>query len=64
MLRRLPPRKGELLALQAQAQAGDAAAPVPTGMSLENLRFRYAITGANPPWKPLRAFDDGQRVYI
>jgi type IV secretion system protein VirB9 len=33
-------------------------------MSLDNLRFRYAITGANPPWKPLRAFDDGQRVYI
>jgi type IV secretion system protein TrbG len=56
--------KDELLALQAQAQAADAAAPVATGMSLENLRFRYAITGANPPWKPLRAFDDGQRVYI
>jgi len=56
--------KDELLALQAQAQAADAAAPIATGMSLENLRFRYAITGANPPWKPLRAFDDGQRVYI
>ncbi len=57
-------RKDELLALQAQAQAADAAAPVATGVSLDNLRFRYAITGANPPWKPLRAFDDGQRVYI
>lgn len=56
--------KDELLALQAQAQAADAAAPIATGMSLENLRFRYAITGANPPWRPLRAFDDGQRVYI
>jgi type IV secretion system protein VirB9 len=56
--------RDELLALQAQAQAADAAAPVATGMSLDNLRFRYAITGANPPWKPLRAFDDGQRVYI
>jgi type IV secretion system protein TrbG len=56
--------KDELLALQAQAQAADAAAPIATGMSLENLRFRYVITGANPPWKPLRAFDDGQRVYI
>jgi type IV secretion system protein TrbG len=56
--------KDELLALQAQAQAADAAAPIATGMSLENLRFRYAIAGANPPWKPLRAFDDGQRVYI
>jgi P-type conjugative transfer protein TrbG len=56
--------KDELIALQAQAQAADAAAPVATGMSLENLRFRYAITGANPSWRPLRAFDDGQRVYI
>ena len=34
------------------------------GLSLENLRFRYAIGGSNPSWKPLRAFDDGQKVYI
>ena len=34
------------------------------GLSLENLRFRYAISGGSPPWKPLRAFDDGQKVYI
>jgi type IV secretion system protein TrbG len=53
-----------LLALQARAQAADTAAPVATGVSLDDLRFRYAITGANPSWKPLRAFDDGQRVYI
>jgi len=53
-----------LLALQARAQAADAAAPIATGVSLDDLRFRYAITGANPSWKPLRAFDDGQRVYI
>ena len=33
-------------------------------MSLEQIRFRYAISGDNPPWKPLRAFDDGERVYI
>lgn len=53
-----------LFALQRQAQAAQIAAPVDTGISLENLRFRYAISGTNPPWMPLRAFDDGQKVYI
>ena len=33
-------------------------------MSLEQIRFRYAVSGDSPPWKPLRAFDDGERVYI
>jgi len=47
-----------------QAQATNAAAPIDTGLSLQNLRFRYAISGSNPPWKPLRAFDDGEKVYI
>jgi P-type conjugative transfer protein TrbG len=56
--------KDRMLALQKQAQQAQAAAPVDSGLSLEQIRFRYAITGDNPPWKPLRAFDDGQRVYI
>ncbi|KMZ13344.1 Conjugative transfer protein TrbG [Candidatus Burkholderia humilis] len=56
--------KDEMLALERQDQAAQAAAPVATGLSLETLRFRYAITGGHPSWKPLRAFDDGQKVYI
>ncbi len=56
--------RDRMLALQRQAQAASAAAPVDSGLSLENLRFRYAVSGSNPPWKPLRAFDDGQKVYI
>jgi type IV secretory pathway VirB9-like protein len=28
------------------------------------LRFRYAIEGDNPPWRPVSAFDDGSKVYI
>ncbi len=56
--------KDRMLALQRQAQQAQAAAPVDSGLSLEQIRFRYAITGDSPPWKPLRAFDDGQRVYI
>jgi type IV secretion system protein VirB9 len=54
----------ELVALHKQAQLAEAAAPVETGLSLEQLKFRYAITGDSPPWRPLRAFDDGERVYI
>lgn len=41
-----------------------AAAPAGEGIALEQLRFRYAITGDMPAWRPLRAFDDGRRVYI
>jgi len=37
---------------------------IDTGLSIENLHFRYTITGDNPPWRPLRAFDDGNKVYI
>jgi type IV secretion system protein VirB9 len=56
--------KDRMLALQRQAQAASSAAPVDAGLSLEKIRFRYAISGSNPPWKPLRAFDDGEKVYI
>ncbi|EPM0010111.1 P-type conjugative transfer protein TrbG [Pseudomonas aeruginosa] len=56
--------KDKMLALQRQAQAASAAAPVDSGLSLEKIRFRYVVSGSNPPWKPLRAFDDGEKVYI
>ncbi|MCW0422881.1 P-type conjugative transfer protein TrbG [Xanthomonas sacchari] len=56
--------KDRMLALQRQASRAQATAPVDAGLSLEKIRFRYAISGSNPPWKPLRAFDDGEKVYI
>lgn len=56
--------KDRMLALQRQAQTAQATAPVDSGLSLERIRFRYAISGSTPPWKPLRAFDDGEKVYI
>lgn len=34
------------------------------GLDLERLKFRYAISGDEPAWRPLRAFDDGKKVYI
>ena len=56
--------RDRMLALQRQAQAAQTAAPLDTGLTLENIRFSYAISGSNAPWKPLRAFDDGEKVYI
>ena len=53
-----------LLALQTQNRRAEAAAPVADGIPLERLHFRYTISGDDPPWKPVRAFDDGEKVYI
>jgi type IV secretion system protein VirB9 len=34
------------------------------GVSVDSLDFGYAIEGDDPPWRPLRAFDDGTQVFI
>jgi type IV secretion system protein TrbG len=54
----------QLIALRRQNASADAAAPIMTGVDILRLRFRYAIEGDNPPWRPLSAFDDGSKVYI
>ena len=54
----------QLIALRQQNQAAQAAAPIATGVDLASINFRYAIEGDNPAWRPQRAFDDGQKVYI
>ena len=56
--------RDRLISLQKPVQKVEAATPVAAGLQLEDLRFRYAIRGDSPAWKPLRAFDDGERVYI
>lgn len=55
-----------LIALQAQNQQAIAkeAEEIDQGLDLARLRFRYAISGDDPPWRPVRAFDDGSKVYI
>ena len=35
-----------------------------SGRTVEKLKFRYRIDGDDPPWRPLRAFDDGDKVFI
>jgi type IV secretion system protein VirB9 len=31
---------------------------------MERLNFGYSIEGDRPPWRPVRAFDDGRQVFI
>lgn len=53
-----------LIALQAAQVKAEAAAPVATGIAVDDLHFGYAITGDKPAWRPLHVFDDGQKTYI
>lgn len=48
---------------QARAEA-ERTAPAAAGVDLSLLNFRYSIDGDRAEWRPLRAFDDGTRVFI
>ena len=54
----------QLTTLRRQNAVAEAALHIASNLALENIRFRYRISGDNPPWKPVRAFDDGHKVYI
>lgn len=54
----------QLIALRRQNAQASAAQPVASGIDIQKLNFRYRIEGDAAPWKPLRAFDDGSKVYI
>jgi P-type conjugative transfer protein TrbG len=41
-----------------------SAAPIAEGVALERLNFAYEISGDHPTWRPIRAFDDGEKVYL
>ena len=53
-----------MIALRQSRANAERAAPVAAGMDLASLNFRYAIEGDKPDWRPLRAFDDGTRVFV
>jgi type IV secretion system protein VirB9 len=55
--------QGELLAL-APGEAGLSDQPVAAGVAVEALNFSYALEGDDPPWRPVRVFDDGSQVFI
>ena len=54
----------QLFALRQHNAGADGGATVATGVDIDALNFRYRIEGDNPPWRPLRAFDDGRQVFI
>jgi type IV secretion system protein TrbG len=52
-------------ALVAAKTAEEQGPPmIDSGLQIDDLKFRYAVSGDNPPWKPVRVFDDGRHVYI
>jgi type IV secretion system protein TrbG len=55
----------ELVSLRKQRTEAEAAATAvaDAGVAIDQLRFRYRIEG-DAPWKPIRVFDDGAKVYI
>lgn len=53
-----------LLALRRDAEKAEAAAPVASGLDLEQLHFNYQVSGDQAGWRPLRAFDDGRQTFI
>jgi type IV secretion system protein TrbG len=54
----------QLIALHGSNAAAVSTAPVATGIDVAALNFSYRIDGDNPPWRPLRVFDDGRQVFI
>jgi type IV secretion system protein TrbG len=54
----------QLIALRAQNSVAEEATPLASGVDVNALAFRYRLEGDNPPWRPLRAFDDGKQVFI
>lgn len=58
--------RDELLALTRRNAAAEEAADrvIDSGLDIDKLRFRYAVSGDTPPWRPARVFDDTNKVYI
>ncbi|TKT82441.1 P-type conjugative transfer protein TrbG [Aquamicrobium sp. LC103] len=53
-----------LMALERQNERAATATPVSNAVALDRVKFRYQITGDKPSWRPVRVFDDGEKVYI
>ncbi|MBN9586092.1 MAG: P-type conjugative transfer protein TrbG [Afipia sp.] len=54
----------QLIALRRKNQQAALMQPVASGVDISKLNFRYQVEGDDAPWRPLRAFDDGNKVYI
>ncbi|AQQ07522.1 P-type conjugative transfer protein TrbG [Roseibium algicola] len=58
--------RDELLALQRRNVQAHSAAEIVAdrGLRLDQLKFRYRLSGDTPSWRPVRVFDDTHKVYI
>ena len=54
----------DMMASRRLVSPADRTADIAINVPLENIRFRYEISGDRPPWRPVRAFDDTNKVYI
>lgn len=54
----------DLMAIERAAADAEAQRPVGDGLALDRLNFDYRISGDDPAWRPLRAFDDGRQTFI
>jgi type IV secretion system protein VirB9 len=53
-----------LLALNRGTAASQVSRAAGAPIGIERLNFNYAISGGRPPWRPVRAFDDGRQTFI
>jgi len=53
-----------LIAFKAAQERAVAAQPVASGVQVDQLHFNYVVSGDEPAWRPLRAFDDGRQTFI
>lgn len=53
-----------LIAFKAAQERAAAVQPVASGFQLDQLHFNYVISGDQPNWRPLRAFDDGRQTFV
>jgi len=53
-----------LMLRKAENVHAQTVAPIADGVALERLNFGYEITGDLTSWRPVRVFDDGEKVYL
>jgi type IV secretion system protein VirB9 len=53
-----------MIAIRHAAEHEQAVAPIASGLAVEQFHFNYEISGDEPDWRPLRAFDDGRQTFI
>lgn len=61
---RYPADELEQLRQRNRRTVGKRAQTVERNLTLQDLNFDYRIDGDKPDWRPVRVFDDGEKVFI